>query len=166
MVKTYCEICNQNFKSEEAIAMHNNAKHKHPEQIEKKSSYKGLFIFMGVFIIAAVLIFFMAGRTTGNVVNAGDTGTPAPSGDVQKVTLSFKDYTYYPRTITVKEGIPVEITLDSSIGGCFRTLVIRDLGVRQSSSNPADKIKFTPNKKGSFEFACGMHMATGTIVVE
>jgi plastocyanin domain-containing protein len=33
------------------------------------------------------------------------------------------------------------------------------------SKNPSDTIKFTPNQKGTFEFACGMRMGYGTIIV-
>lgn len=158
-MKTHCDICNENFKSEEALAMHSAAKHKNSdESVRSKGSSKKIWIFIAVFIALAFGIYFYAGsgRATGN----------ATADSVQKITISFKDYNYYPRTITVKQGIPVEITLDSSVGGCFRTLVIKDLGVNQYSASPSQTIKFTPTQKGSFQFACGMHMATGTIVVE
>lgn len=159
--KTHCEICNENFKDETALAMHTNAKHKYPEEVESKGSNKMLLWFIiGFFVIAAV-IYFGFGRASGNAVN-----TNIGNGDVQKLTISFRNSNYYPRTITVRQNVPVEITLDSSVGGCFRSFNIQALGISQYSANPADTIKFTPTQKGSFQFACGMHMGTGTIVVE
>jgi hypothetical protein len=32
MTKTHCEVCDRNFKNEEALEMHNNAMHKAPEK--------------------------------------------------------------------------------------------------------------------------------------
>ncbi|MCH7568003.1 MAG: hypothetical protein IIA87_01145 [Nanoarchaeota archaeon] len=36
MPKTRCEICDRNFKNEEALEMHNKAKHSSPEKKERK----------------------------------------------------------------------------------------------------------------------------------
>src|SRR3989339_690282 len=84
---------------------------------------------------------------------------------IQKITLSMKG-NYYPNTINVKSGIPVEITLDSSVRGCYRSFSIPKLDVSKYSSSPTDTIKFTPNEKGTFRFQCSMGMGTGTIIVE
>ena len=73
---------------------------------------------------------------------------------------------YNPNTIKVKAGVPVEITLDSSVRGCYRSFSIPKLGVSKRSSNPSDTIKFTPNQKGTFRYQCSMGMGTGTIIVE
>ena len=105
------------------------------------------------------IIYFVssAGNNTGNVIDNG--------GNVQKINIGFKS-NYYPNTITVKEGVPVEITLDKSVGGCYRAFSIPGLGVSKYSSSPTDTINFTPNKKGTFKFQCSMGMGTGTIIVE
>ncbi len=160
-----CEICNRDFPNQDALTMHNSVKHSLNSET-KKSYKKTIFI---VIIISALLMggFFLFNNKSisGNSIQE-QSNTLNQNTEVQKITLSFKDYNYYPRTIQVKQGIPVEITLDSSIKGCFRNFNIRALGVSQSSSSPSDKITFTPDKKGSFEFACGMRMAYGTIIVE
>ncbi len=155
-----CEICDRDFPSIDALAMHNSAKHK-VEEIPKKSNKK---MWVTIAIIAIIVIlgyFLLSGKSTsGNTINE-----PAGNGEIQKITLGFKG-NYYPNTIKVKQGVPVEITLDNSVRGCFRTLVIKDLGVKKTSSAPSDIIAFTPDKKGTFIYACGMHMGTGTIIVE
>ena len=155
--RTRCEICNRDFPNQDALTMHNSAKH----LIQEKPKSSNNKIFIGIFIIAVLVIsgfLLLSGKsTTGNVINN--------EGNIQKITLSMKG-NYYPNTINVKQGVPVEITLDSSVRGCYRSFNIRELGVSKYSSGPSDTIKFTPNKKGSFEFACGMRMGTGTIIVD
>jgi len=156
--KTYCGVCNRNFPNEDALTMHNNAKHFHEEAPKNR---KKIFVWIFIIIIVISGYFLISGKSpSGNSINEGSENS------VQKIILSFKNYNYYPNTIKVKQGIPVEITLDSSIRGCYRTLKIQSLGVSGYSSTPSQTIKFTPNKKGEFEFACGMRMGYGTIVVE
>ena len=161
-----CEICNRDFPSQDALAMHNSAKHLNQENIKtNKSGNKVLIYFIIIFFVAIGITYFIAsaGANAGNVVN--EVGN-VNNEDIQKINLGFKNYNYYPNTITVKQGVPVEITLDSSVRGCYRSFNIKSLGVSKYSSGASDTIKFTPDKKGTFEFACGMRMGTGTIIVE
>lgn len=155
--KAYCEQCNRNFPNEDALAMHNSAKHPISEN-KKRLSKKTVFIIaiLSVLLIAGFL-FFENRSATGNAIN---------NQNIQKITLGFKNYNYYPNTIKVKANQPVEITLDNSVRGCFRNFNIKSLGVSEYSSAPSQTITFTPDKKGSFEFACGMRMAYGTLIVE
>jgi plastocyanin domain-containing protein len=117
-----------------------------------------------LFILIFAGVFFLKNSATTeiNQIKVPTVNTE----EVQKIILSIKDYNYYPNTIKVREGIPVSITLDSSISGCFRSFTIRDLGINKYSKNPKDTIDFIPNKKGTFRFACSMGMGTGTIIVE
>lgn len=156
-----CEPCNREFQSQEALAMHNSAKHNMPlGNAKQERSNKNVFWVVGILAII-VVYFLVSGRgLTGNAVSEKSSTEDA----VQNINLGF-NANYYPNTITVELGKPVEITLDSSVRGCFRSFHIRDLGVSYLSSGPSDTIKFIPLKKGTFEFACGMRMATGTIIV-
>ncbi len=117
------------------------------------------------YIIAAVLlvllIAFVVVRTRAPIASS-----EVQSTDTQEITLGETDFNYYPNTITVKANQPVELTLDKSVTGCLRAFVIKDLGVNKNSKSPAEKITFTPTKKGKFKFACVMGMGYGTIIVE
>lgn len=123
---------------------------------------------LGIGIIALVVVAaFFVFSGLGSSVTGAVVAEPGAQlqGDVQRVTLSTKDYNYYPQKISVESGKPVEITLDSSVKGCLRSFTIRDLGVVKYSKDPSEKISFTPTKKGSFRFACSMGMGFGTIEV-
>jgi len=86
--------------------------------------------------------------------------------NIQEITLGIKNYNYYPNIITVKEGIPVRISLDKSVTGCLRSFTIRDFGVAKVLRTPEDYIEFVPDKKGTFTFACSMGMGRGKLIVE
>ena len=127
-------------------------------RIEKSTIY-GILIFL---VIVLVGYFFLKSNNTvnGNVINTDS------NGEVQKVTLSIKNYNYYPNTITVKSGTPVRIYLDNTVTGCLRSFTIKDLGIAKNLPKPNDYVEFTPNKKGTYRFDCSMGMGTGTLIVE
>ena len=121
-------------------------------------------ILIIILLIVGVGAFVFTGQSQNEEYSKTDS--VIIDGDIQKITLSFKNYNYHPNTIKVKEGIPVEITLDQSVFGCYRAFVIREFGVNTYSRTPEEKITFTPNKKGKFQFACSMGMGYGTLIVE
>lgn len=125
-----------------------------------------MLVIIGIVVLIVGALVYANSGSTSSSENSVDSVAKAQNGNAQKITLSMKNYNYYPSTIKVKGGVPVEITLDSSIGGCYRSFNINDFGVHAYSSSPAQKITFTPTKKGTFRFACSMGMGTGTIIVE
>ena len=243
-----CEICNQDFQTQDALTMHNSAKH--PKKDISKINIKPILLVIGAILLVGLLgYFFLKGETDAqpgqydefakyltdrgvvmygtewcphckaqkelfgssfqyvnyvdcdknskDCIAAGVKSYPAWKIDgvnylgtqsiekliqlseyekvnssaltendaVQKINLGFKNG-YYPNTIAVKAGKSVEITLDSSVRGCYRSFNIPQLGISVYSKNPSDTIEFFPNKKGQFEFRCGMGMGRGTIIVE
>ena len=125
-----------------------------------------LLIFVGILIIAGAWFVFGDKNSDNGNNNLVNGNVVINDVDAQKITLSTKNYNYYPNTITVKEGKPVEITLDKSVTGCLRSFTIKDLGVAKTARTPEDKIIFTPTKKGTFTFACSMGMGYGKIIIE
>ena len=130
--------------------------------MEKSTKY-GLALF--VLVLVGGLFFIRGGADagiTGNVVANGVEG----SGDVQKVIIGMQNYNYYPNTITVESGKPVEIFLDDSVYGCFRDFTIREFGIHEYLRTAEDSVTFTPTEKGTYTFACSMGMGTGKLVVK
>ena len=121
-------------------------------------------------IIIAIILIIIAGgvfvyaNSGSNPDKKGDSN--GTSGEVQKVVLSYKNYNYYPNTVTVKANQPVSIYLDKSVTGCYRAFTIRQLGLQKNLATPNDALTFTPTQKGTYQFACSMGMGTGTLIVE
>jgi plastocyanin domain-containing protein len=121
------------------------------------------FILFVALVVGGIFVFKDKGdNTTGNSVIPPST----QQGQTQNVVLGIKNYNYYPNTINVKVNEQVEISLDSSVTGCFRSFNVKDLGISKYAKTPSDKIVFTPTQKGTFKFACSMGMGYGTLVVE
>lgn len=85
---------------------------------------------------------------------------------VQRVTLGFGQFNYAPDTIRVKRGVPVELTADRSLSGCFNTFVIPQFNVWKQFTATDRKIAFTPTRAGTFRFSCAMGMGAGRLIVE
>ena len=121
-----------------------------------------IFIIL-IIIIAGGIFFFSKEAKSGN---QDLTGNIIKDNELQKITLSIKNYNYYPNTIKVKSGIPVRINLDESVRGCYRSFTIMDFGIVKRLATPEDYVEFTPTKKGTYTFACSMGMGRGIIIVE
>jgi len=123
---------------------------------------KSTLYITGIVLLILVGGFFMLkvenSNSSGNLVDAGN-------GEAQKITLSMKNYNYYPNTVKVEVGKPVRIYLDSSVVGCYRSFTIRDFGIAKYLKTPNDYVEFTPTKKGTIPFSCLMGMGQGKIIV-
>jgi Cu+-exporting ATPase len=90
----------------------------------------------------------------------------AVSDGVQRVQVTVRGG-YNPNVVQVRQGIPVEIEFDrQETGDCSSRVVFPDLHL--SAALPAHQrttVRFTPEQAGSFGFACGMNMISGTLVV-
>jgi len=86
---------------------------------------------------------------------------------VQRVEVSVRGG-YSPDQIRVRQGVPVELTVDRQESGeCTSRVVFPDLQI--SAALPAYEratVRFRPGDAGTFGFACGMNMIHGTLVVE
>ena len=93
---------------------------------------------------------------------------PALAGPaaVQTATVKVGPAGYTPSTLTLKAGVPAEITfLRTEPGGCVEQVLLPELGVaRDLPLNLPVKVTFTP-RKGTLTFTCGMKMVRGTILV-
>ena len=111
----------------------------------------------------SLAVFLIAGSESKQEPNSEGVDV---GGEVQNVVLGYKNFNYYPNTIKVQVNKPVRISLDESVGGCYRSFTIRDFGIAKYLTTPNDYVEFTPSKPGSYRFACSMGMGTGTLIIE
>jgi len=154
--------------------------------MHRKSDMRRMAEIAGPVVILAFAVFaglqiynnsVLAGSGTAyafrGTIDSADSppsnGNPAPSGDVKEVKLQFKDYNYYPDTIYVKQGQKVRLVgdLDSEnrLIGCYSFLRIPDLGIAKRLVQGDNVIEFTADNVGTINFACGMNMGRGQIIV-
>lgn len=119
------------------------------------------YAFGLVVLFVGVGLFMLLGKSPSATPDVIDT-----TDSVQSVTLSIRNYNYYPDTVRVTAGKTVRVYLDSSVRGCYRYFTVPEFNIAKNIPTERDYVEFTPTKKGTYPFMCGMGMGRGTFVVE
>jgi len=117
---------------------------------------------------AAPLAAAAGGGCCGGASAPAGSQKPAAAtiaGSVQKITVDTTKGYYNPATIQLKAGIPAEITFTQS-SGCLAQVQSQDLGFSEDLTGGPKTIKLGALKAGTYSFACGMNMQSGSIVVK
>jgi plastocyanin len=93
------------------------------------------------------------------------TGSATVAGGVQKISVDLSSGSYNPNTIQLKAGVPAEITFGQA-SGCTGVVQSQQLGFSEDLSSGPKTVKLAGLQAGTYQFACGMGMVTGTIVVQ
>lgn len=121
---------------------------------------KMVVLIIALAVIAFVAYWFLASHK-GSAANAQQ------SANGQTATVVVKGG-YSPETIVLKKGTPGKVNFqlkDST--ACLSHVVFDDLGVNKDLTKaPSTTIKIPTDKAGEYNFACGMNMFHGKVVVK
>jgi hypothetical protein len=92
-------------------------------------------------------------------------GTAVVAGSIQKISVDLSSGNYNPNVIKLKAGIPAEITFGQG-SGCMGYVQSPDLGFQEDLTGGPQTVKLPGLQPGTYNFACGMGMVPGVIVVE
>lgn len=88
------------------------------------------------------------------------------AGDAQVIRITQKADGYYPNHLTVKQGQPVRLIIDSEESySCASSFTMPQMGIRETLSPGENVFEFMPEKSGDIPFSCAMGMFRGTIEV-
>ena len=117
-----------------------------------------------VVLLAAVALVAALGRY---FFGRHSSSTADLAEGVQRLQVTVRGG-YSPDVIKVRQNLPLELVFDrQESGDCTSHVVFADFGV--NAGLPAftqTTVKLTPDRAGTFGFACGMNMIHGTLVVE
>lgn len=117
----------------------------------------GVLIGAAVLLIALGWFFFAPNRRATQALS---------EGNAQSIDVMVKGG-YSPDTIQATAGIPLRITFDrQESGSCTEKVIIP--AFRIAADLPANRrttIVFTPDAPGAYEFACGMNMVHGKLII-
>jgi len=106
------------------------------------------------------------GQPTANGVSGDEVaGAATVTGDVQTIAVDLSTGVYAPNVITLKAGVPAEITFGQS-SGCTAVVQSKDLGFQEDLTAGPKTVKLGALEPGTYAFSCGMEMVFGKIVVE
>jgi hypothetical protein len=91
-------------------------------------------------------------------------GAAKVAGGIQKISVDASQG-YNPNVITLKAGVPAEITFSQS-SGCTAIVQSQQLGFQEDLSAGAKTVKLGALPAGTYGFSCGMGMVTGQIIVK
>jgi len=120
------------------------------------------FVIIGAAAALIVLVnWFFLGRSQAPAVAV------AAAGQVAEFTIRVEGG-YAPNAIAVPLGSRVRLTFDRQEDNpCSEEVVIPDFGIRRDLPAFASTVvEFTANAAGTHQFACGMGMLRGQIIVK
>jgi plastocyanin len=150
-----------------------------------KNTYIVLIILV---VVIAGIVFWSQSQKAEAPTETGDTdiniNMPVPGTEgvdetiveepdraVKEFTVTGKNFSFAPATLTVKKGDKVKVTFQNTQG--FHDFKIDEYGVatKQGQAPFEEVLEFTANKAGSFQYYCsvGEHRAmgmVGTLTVE
>jgi plastocyanin domain-containing protein len=121
---------------------------------------KGIVLIVGLALIAFITWWFFGQHA---VATASAEATAAG----QSVDVEVKGG-YSPERIVLKQGVPATLNFtrqDSST--CLDHVVFADFGINQElPQGQTEQISIDTSKTGEYEWACGMDMFHGKLIVE
>lgn len=74
---------------------------------------------------------------------------------------------YTPNTVVLKQGVPANIVFDrKDPSGCFSHVMFPDFGVNGLPIGKQHSIDIDTSKPGEYQYACGMNMFHGKVVIK
>ncbi len=119
-----------------------------------------IIVVIGGAALIALTLWYFFGEREAAAATVGSSG-------MQEIKVTVKGG-YSPDVIVVKKDIPVRLNFyRDETSSCSEQVIFGDFGIAKDL--PAYKItpiEFTPDKAGEFNFACGMNMLRGKLIVE
>ncbi|HBB96255.1 MAG TPA: hypothetical protein DC054_12770 [Blastocatellia bacterium] len=112
-----------------------------------------------VWLSCALLFGVLVGLTPERTV-------AKPRVQTAKIVITTKGY--QPTSLKLRRGVPARVTfLRTTDATCVKEIVLPDFNIRRALPlNAPVVIGFTPTRKGSFTFVCGMNMMSGQMIVQ
>lgn len=87
---------------------------------------------------------------------------------VQSAKIEITTKGYQPTNLKLRRGVKTRVTfLRTTDATCVKEIVLPDFGIRRALPlNQPVVVTFTPTRKGSFSFVCGMNMMSGQLIVQ
>lgn len=130
-----------------------------PHLIFRGNMKRGIMKILRSFVTIALIIIPICAAHGDNAGNSPKTAVLSADG-IQAIDIIVDSYSFEPKHIILKVGIPVEVNLRSVTSIVPHDFVIDDpsSGLDIIKSVPAGqdaRVVFTPGRTGKFKFYCG-----------
>ena len=126
-------------------------------------------VVRGASLVAVLALFAFAG-CGGGAKTAQKTEAPAPvaATGAQEVHLTVTDAGFEPAEVTIAKDRPIILTVTRKTDQtCAREIVFKDLDLKRDLPlNQEVRIELPARPAGTLNYACGMDMIKGSLVVQ
>jgi Uncharacterized protein conserved in bacteria len=121
---------------------------------------KILVLIVGLAVIGFILWWFFGNHQV-------DQTTADVQDNNQNVDIEVKGG-YSPEVITLKKGIPATLNFTrKDASSCLDRVVFSDFGINQElPQNKQETVQIDTSKPGEFQWACGMDMFHGKLIIK
>lgn len=120
-----------------------------------------LMVVLIALILVAFILWWFFGKHTEKV------GNSTVSADKQEATVVVNGG-YSPSTVVLKKGVPGTVKFDMhDKTACLSHVVFEKLGVdKDLTKQQLTTVQIPTDKAGEYDFACGMNMFHGKVIVK
>lgn len=121
---------------------------------------KIIVLIVGLAMIGFILWWFFGNHQVASA--AADV-----SDNKQSVDIEVKGG-YSPEVVTLKKGVPATINFTrKDASSCLDRVVFSDFGInKELPQNEQQSIEIDTSKSGEYQWACGMDMFHGKLIIE
>lgn len=121
---------------------------------------KIIVLLLGLALIGFIIWWFFAKHET-------EQGTAEVQADQQSIDVEVKGG-YSPETVVLKKGVPAKINFTRrDPSSCLDRVVFPDFGINQELPKDETRtVKIDTSKAGEFQWACGMDMFHGKLIIK
>lgn len=125
-----------------------------------KNMTRILVLIVGLAIIGFILWWFFGKHQVAQA-------TATVSADKQKVDVEVNGG-YSPEVITLKKGVPAVLNFTrKDASSCLDRVVFSDFGINQElPQNEKQTVEIDTSKSGEYQWACGMDMFHGKLIIK
>lgn len=118
-----------------------------------------------VLIVGLAIIGFIVWWFFGNHKAAEEVANVADNNQTVDIEVNGG---YSPEVVVLKKGVPAELNFTrKDASSCLDRVVFSDFGINQElPQNEKETIKIDTSKSGEYQWACGMDMFHGKLIIE
>lgn len=120
-------------------------------------------------VLLVVGLASCSGKKSTSETATTTTESPSPlASGAQEVQLTVTDKGFEPAQITVEKDRPIVLTVTRKTDAtCAKEIVFKEIAVKHDLPlNEAVRIELPASPSGTLNYACGMDMLKGSVVVQ
>lgn len=123
---------------------------------------ENILIVAGGIILIGLIVWWFFGKRESSQAEAN-----VLDNNNQEVMVTV-DGGYLPNTVVLKQGVPAQIIFNrKDTSSCLSHVVFPDFGIDQELPiNQQYPIEIDTSKAGEYQYACGMNMFHGKLIIK